>query len=210
MTEETRRAETRKRAYHHGDLREALLASVLEIARDSGVASVTMRRVARMTGVSESAAYHHFNGKPDLLAAGAQRVFGRFADALERGLTAHVDRGEDPAIGLSEGYVTFALDEPGSYQLIFGRHVVEAGLDTRDEVRAAGGRTVEIALSGLAKSLEMRNKTVSAEEVFPMVRAVLHGVVSLANEDELEVDMSADRVVALAARTVDTLLNGLE
>lgn len=183
------------------------MKTVLEIARESGVSGVTMRQVAARTGVSESAAYHHFDSKADLLAAGALLAFGHFTDALRDGVNAH--RGGDPVIGLSAGYVTFALGDPGAYQLIFGRHVVDAGLDTRQDVRTAGGATIELAYSALGESLKNRNKQTSAEEAFPMVRAILHGVVALVTENELEVDMPTERAVRLATRTVDALLNGL-
>jgi AcrR family transcriptional regulator len=202
--------DNQKRTYHHGNLRASLLSAVVDLARESGISAVTMRSVAARTGVSESAAYHHFRGKSDLLAAAAVNGFKLFAEYLETAVSARSSSGGDPAIGLAEGYVKFAAEDPGAYELIFGRHVVEEGIDQRDDAREAGGATIEIALNALSASLEHRGKKTPINEVFPMVRAVLHGVVELANEQEIQRDMSVDQMSAFATRTVDTLLNGLE
>lgn len=199
-----------RRSYHHGDLRASLLENVIDVARESGVDGVTMRTVAARSGVSESAAYHHFANKADLLGAAAARAFGEFTDALGRGVGERVADGGDPAIGLAEGYVGFALGDPGAYQLIFGRHVADTAIDTRDDVREAGGASIQVALDAIGRSLANRGSEASPEEVFPMVRAVLHGVVSLVAENELEQNMPTNHAVQLATRAIDAMLNGLD
>ena len=205
-----KKARPGRRAYHHGDLRGTLLRTVLDVARENGVAGVTMRSVAARSGVSESAAYHHFGGKADLLAAAAVIAFGDFSAALKTGIDSQTGDKRDPALGLADGYVRFALGDPGGYQLIFGRHIVEAGLDTREDVRAVGGESIEIALSALAESLSAREKRTSAGEVFPLVRAVMHGVVALISESELGENVPIEDAVALAWKGVDALLNGVD
>ena len=204
-----RSASSSLRSYHHGDLRASLLKAVIDVARSSGVSSVTMRAVAAKTGVSEAAAYHHFKNKADLLAAAASLAFDDFTAALDNGVQAELEAGGDPALGLVDGYLAFALSEPGEYQLIFGRHIVESGLDTRDDVRSAGAASIGIALSAIQRSITSRAIPETAEEVFPMLRAILHGVVSLVQENELEVDMSMERATELARKTVRALLDGL-
>src|SRR5262245_12466534 len=56
-------------AYHHGALREALVAAALEIIEAGDVGSVSLREVARRAGVTSAAPYHHFKDKNALLAA---------------------------------------------------------------------------------------------------------------------------------------------
>ena len=43
-------------AYHHGDLRAALLAEAAAMIDEEGTSSVTMREIGRRLGVSRSAA----------------------------------------------------------------------------------------------------------------------------------------------------------
>ena len=196
-------------SYHHGDLRQALLEATIEIAREKGLAAITMRSVSARAGVSEAAPYHHFSNKADLLAAAATLAFRHFGDAIAAGAEAARAAGDEPILGGTEGYVRFALTNVGEYQLLFGRHIAELSLDTRDEVRAAGRASIEVALDALAEALRLRNSPVSSDEAFPLLRAILHGTASLVHEKELGPDTSVDEAVALAQRAVGALLDGL-
>ncbi len=49
--------------YHHGDLRRALLAAALALLDEGGVEAVTIRAVARRTGVTHAAPANHFRGR---------------------------------------------------------------------------------------------------------------------------------------------------
>ena len=198
------------RSYHHGDLRQALLEATVEAAGEGGLDAITLRSVAARVGVSGAAPYHHFENKADLLAAGAALAFERLGTAISAGAEKAKIEGREPILGVAEAYVRFGLSSPGEYQLLFGRHVVDLSLDTREEVRAAGRLSIEGGLGPLAEALERRGSSMSAEEAFPLLRAVLHGTVDLVHEKELGSDMSTDRAVALATVAVRALLDGLE
>jgi AcrR family transcriptional regulator len=196
-------------SYHHGDLRRALLEATVEIAREEGLAAITMRSVSARAGVSEAAPYHHFSNKADLLAAAATVAFGHFGEAIGAGAEEARSAGGEPILGAAEGYVRFALTNVGEYQLLFGRHIVELSLDTREEVWAASRASIGVAHDAIAEALELRNSPISTDEAFPLLRAILHGTVDLVHEKELGPDMSVDEAIALATRTVAALLDGL-
>lgn len=67
-----------KRAYHHGNLRSALVQAALRAIAEEGPDGFTLRGVARRAGVSPAAPYRHFKDKDELLAA----VAGECADRL--------------------------------------------------------------------------------------------------------------------------------
>src|SRR5690242_21938592 len=67
------------RPYHHGDLRAALLAHARELLDRDGAEAISFRAVARAAGVSATAPYNHFHGRPDLLAAMATAGFATLA-----------------------------------------------------------------------------------------------------------------------------------
>jgi AcrR family transcriptional regulator len=46
-----------KKAYHHGNLREALIAAAKDILDTSGVEGLSLRKVAQQAGVSATALY---------------------------------------------------------------------------------------------------------------------------------------------------------
>ena len=93
--------------YHHGDVRNVLLQKAENILIDEGPTGLSLRRLARLTGVSEAAPYRHFDGKDGILAAVAISAFERFAQKLED-VAARIDTHEDRIMALGAAYVGFA------------------------------------------------------------------------------------------------------
>ena len=60
-------------AYHHGDLREALLEAAESVLLEQGVEGLTLRECARRAGVSHGAPAHHFGDARGLVLPGRQR-----------------------------------------------------------------------------------------------------------------------------------------
>jgi AcrR family transcriptional regulator len=54
---------TTERSYHHGDLRSALIEAGLRHLESGGEADISLRQLARETGVSATAVYRHFPDK---------------------------------------------------------------------------------------------------------------------------------------------------
>jgi len=113
----------KKKGYHHGDLRRALLDAGLKILVKQGPEGITLRELARRAGVTHAAPYRHFADKEALLAAVAEegfRAMGRKMD--ERRALA----GGDAARTLHElgvGYVLFAVEHPAHFKVMFGREI---------------------------------------------------------------------------------------
>lgn len=103
--------------YHHGDLAPALLAAAEEILVREGAQALTLRAVARRTGVSHMAPAHHFGDLEGLLSELAALGYRRFSARLEAALD---DPGRwTPSRALGQAYVAFAQDNPGLFQLMF-------------------------------------------------------------------------------------------
>ena len=62
-------------AYHHGNLREAILEAGLAHLEKSADEALSLRELARQTGVAANAVYRHFASKEQLLAALAAEGF---------------------------------------------------------------------------------------------------------------------------------------
>ena len=66
-----------KSAYHHGDLRTALLDAGDTVLAEHGLRGFTLRECARRAGVSHAAPKHHFSDVRGFLTAIAAREIGR-------------------------------------------------------------------------------------------------------------------------------------
>jgi len=108
-----------RRGYHHGNLREALVAAALALIAEKGPAGFSIAEAARLAGVSPAAPYRHFRDAEALLAEVALRGFDRFTAEL---IAAWNDGRPQPvrafeAVG--RAYLAFARDEPAYYAAMF-------------------------------------------------------------------------------------------
>ena len=65
----------RKKAYHHGDLRNAIIQEATARARVSGEKAIVLREIAPSIGVSATAAYRHFTNRQQLVEEVSARGF---------------------------------------------------------------------------------------------------------------------------------------
>ena len=114
-----------KRAYHHGDLRNALVDAAVAAARRDGPGAVLLRDIARQVGVSHNAGYRHFASRDDLLTAVSERGLAELAANMQRGLDRAPKRREPRAQArqrlraIGRAYVEFAVAEPGLFRTIW-------------------------------------------------------------------------------------------
>lgn len=126
-------------AYHHGSLREDLLAAAARVVAERGPSGLSLRELARELGVTHTAPRHHFGDKRGVLTAlaaqGHRLLAGRLVAAGEDFLEAGV------------AYVRFALDHPGHFAVMFRPDLVDEG---SEELRLARARTRSALLTGAA------------------------------------------------------------
>ena len=106
----------RKRPYHHGNLREALLDAA-QAAIESGTAyQVSLRELGRAVGVSHTSAQRHFADRRDLLNALAQRGFDRLGAALTELIEDRALSFDERLIRLAQAHVGFAGRHPALFR----------------------------------------------------------------------------------------------
>lgn len=113
------RSEGGRDSYHHGNLREALIAAALALIAERGPAGFSFAEVARAAGVSAAAPYRHFRDRNALVAEIARQGFERFAVALDR---AWNDGRPNPLAAIEScgrAYLAFARKEPAAYAAMF-------------------------------------------------------------------------------------------
>jgi AcrR family transcriptional regulator len=156
-----------RRGYHHGNLREALIAAALDLISKKGPAGFTFADAARAAGVSPAAPYRHFRDRDALLADVARRGFEGFAAALA---SAWDDGRPTPRAAferVGRAYLNFAANEPAQFSAMF-----EAGVPLGDypEVREAGDR----AFGVLREACETLAATMPKEKRPPSLMMALH------------------------------------
>jgi AcrR family transcriptional regulator len=102
------------RPYHHGDLPRALLEAAVQAIAEVGPAAVSLRDLARRTGVSHAAPAHHFGDKAGLLTAVAADGFRRLAATLGE---AYEATGSFLEVGVA--YVGFAVTHRAHFEVMF-------------------------------------------------------------------------------------------
>lgn len=110
-------------SYHHGDLKNALVAVGLQLLVEKGVNGLNLREVARRAGVTHAAPYRHFADKEALIAAIAEDGFQRLGMRIS---AAHAEAKGDAAVKLmtlGRAYIMFALEEPDSFRLMFSHTI---------------------------------------------------------------------------------------
>lgn len=109
---------TAKKAYHHGDLRAALIAEGLRLLAERDAEQLSLREVARGVGVSATAVYRHFPDKAALMGALATEGL----EMLSKAQHLAYDAAGGGVAGFSAtgtAYVRFALDHTALFRLIF-------------------------------------------------------------------------------------------
>ncbi|MFK0215258.1 TetR/AcrR family transcriptional regulator [Streptomyces sp. NPDC090298] len=134
---------TSRSTYHHGELRQAVLAAALDVIAAEGPGALSLRDLARRAGVSHAAPAHHFKDRTGLLTAIATEGY----DLLATGLA--------DAPGLRERgvrYVRFAVAHPAHFQVMFQPELLRAddpGLLAAKERASAELRTGVAGLTGV-------------------------------------------------------------
>jgi AcrR family transcriptional regulator len=156
-----------RRSYHHGNLREALIAAALDLISKKGPAGFTFADAARAAGVSPAAPYRHFRDRDALMADVARRGFESFAEALTRAWDGGKPAPRTAFERVGQAYLAFARTEPALFSAMF-----ESGLSVGDhpELRDAGDR----AFGVLREACEAIVATMPKERRPPALMMALH------------------------------------
>ena len=144
-----------RRAYHHGDLRRAIVTAALDVISAEGPSALSLRDLARRAGVSHAAPAHHFKDRTGLLTAIAAEGYGLLAATLTE-----AEDLRDAGVR----YVRFAREHPAHFQVMFTPELLRendlelttaralAGERLRDAVSAvpSEGRGTDARLAGVA------------------------------------------------------------
>lgn len=156
-----------RRGYHHGNLREALVAAALDLIARKGPAGFTFAEAARAAGVSAAAPYRHFRDRDALMADVARRGFEIFEQRLTAAWNGGLPNAFAALEAMGRAYLAFARDEPAYFSAMF-----ESGLpfEAHPALRETGDR----ALGVLRQACEAVAAKLPADTRPPAMMMALH------------------------------------
>jgi len=172
-------------AYHHGDLRAAVIAAGMKRLAEGDESELGLRALARDVGVSATALYRHFPDKEALLDALADEGLRRLgALQAQAWLKAGGASAGFKATGIA--YVRFAHDEPALFRLSFTRKIPERYQNKGSDGGSDGGETAyNLLRAGVGEALPgVKDPDVAALHAWSLV----HGLAMLILDRRIEWD----------------------
>jgi len=167
-----------KRAYHHGNLKAALVEAALELIALKGPSGFTLSQAAKEAGVTPAAVYRHFEGREDLIAEAARQGYDIFADLMEHAYQS----GQPSALAAFEAtgraYLAFARKFPGHYIAMFESGISVNRTPELAAVSARANAVLEKAADALSQHIPA-DKRPPAAMFSAHIWAMSHGVVEL-------------------------------
>ncbi len=171
-------AHTRQRsARGEGEqLRTDLLVAAADLIAEHGsVDGISLRAIARRTGVSPTAVYRHFSDHTELLQASVRHCWESFLRVLEDAR----DGGDDAFESFDRcgfAYAAFALENPGQYRVLFSHHI-----DLEAETSVVANATFMILVELVQRMLRACDDDRSTHFVAVQVHTWIHGIVDLSS-----------------------------
>lgn len=177
-----------KDRYHHGDLRDSLIAAAYQLVISKGAEQFTLADACRLAGVTTAAPYKHFRDKQEILEIVCERGFDEMLAAAQ---AAVASAGEGSlaaiqAIGLA--YVSFARSKPNLFRLMFGQ---KPETHTAANVEQAGTGCFGYVISQVAQFSAKSGSTCDPRLVALRLWTFVHGSACLLI-DEAYAKVAAD------------------
>ncbi|NET08067.1 MAG: TetR/AcrR family transcriptional regulator [Symploca sp. SIO2B6] len=197
---------TSKATYHHGDLRQALIAGAIALINQQDVSSLSLRGLARHIGVSHAAPYRHFSDKEALLAVVAEEGFL----GLTQALTTAIEQKSQPLQRLEASgvaYIKYAITHAAHYRVMFGTYKSDctqySSLEqaSQEAFMVLENVIIEGQSQGVIKSGEPR-------QLAWVAWSLVHGLAMLLIDNQLPLVKTED-IEPISSFVTRTLIEGL-
>jgi AcrR family transcriptional regulator len=187
--------------YHHGDLRRAIMNAALEMTTESGLASLSLREIARRIGVTTAAPYHHFKDRQSLLVELAIEGYWGLFEAMSLALK-NTKSADSEMEAAAVAYLHFGRSYPAQYAIMFSGELTphpRAG-----EMMLVANRSLDLVRASLGSSGNL-GEAERTEAAF-CAWSLLHGILMLDRNTVLREDAAEQQ--RLAIRGVVALAHG--
>ncbi|TJY44497.1 TetR/AcrR family transcriptional regulator [Cohnella pontilimi] len=160
------------------ELRAHILRTAGQLFVELGYSNFSMRKLAERIGYSPATLYVYFRDKDDLLFLVVDDAFMRFTERLEAAASGGTDMWE--RLGrLGEAYVTFGLEHPAYYQLMFMWRI-DYLMEPQGIQKIPRVQAFDVLLRTVRDAMEQGVlRAESPETASDLLWAAMHGIVSL-------------------------------
>jgi len=187
--------------YHHGNLKQQLIACAYESIASNGIDGISLRNIAKIANVSPTAPYRHFRSKEHLLADVAALAFDNLHDSINKNA-----KTDDPAGDLVAGcliYIYFGFENRNIMELMFHYPIKKSLFPS---LVVSSGKVFGLLTEGIQR---INGATAASLPLNSMsMLAYTHGLLNIIQNDEL-VDPSTETDYAEASPQVKENLNKL-
>ena len=201
------------KSYHHGNLKEELIACACRLCERDGYTKLSIRSLAKESGVSQTAPYRHFETKEALYASVATNGFKKLSKACHIDTKKNVSKKQLVEIGCR--YIEFGLENANTYDLMFGTAV--GNFADYPELLEAANKTYDNMRSSFSKLANDSDDIIAFKCL--TLWSMVHGLVGIIRKvhvigDDIEHNihgpMTAGRMVAdNLEQHLDKVLSGL-
>lgn len=172
----------KKFRYHHGNLRDALMAAAMEILAMDGLSGLSLRALAKFTGVTQAAPYSHFRDKEDLLAAIAEKGFQQLALKMAEDATG-AQSVQERIEKLIASYIHFALQNKALFSVMFGREL--ADMKKHPTLAMTAGKSYSLFSAALSK---LQNSSEDTRFTTVAIWSLCHGLTTLIIDEKIKAE----------------------
>ncbi|MDB5525627.1 MAG: bacterial regulatory s, tetR family protein [Rhizobium sp.] len=175
---------TQKKAYHHGDLRQALLQTALDMIEETGLEGLSLRKIAARVGVSHAAPEHHFPSLRHLMNAMAGEGFVIFTRSITDERRSSSSDPAEQIRAASRGYLNYARAHPALFRLMFNAGLLDW---SDDDLREKAGKAYDQLREICAPAADFRGLKTEAERASleQLVWSQIHGQAHLMIDQKL-------------------------
>jgi AcrR family transcriptional regulator len=190
-----------KKAYHHGNLRAALVAAALKEIAKRGPEGFSLREVARRAGVSAPAVYRHFADKDALLGAVAADCAERLGAAIQSAVAEVADDPLEQFRATGIAYVRFAVEHPEHFRAMAVPNLFDR-MPAEDMQRANALNVEQYAVIRRAQEAGLIAQ-IPVADIMLAATSLVHGIAHQIVEGRLgKVDVARATELAVAATAV--------
>lgn len=171
--------------YHHGNLRQAVIDTALQLAEESGNEQISLREVARRIGVSSGAPFRHFADHSALMTAIAEEATVRLRLMVERDQHRSPPQAIERLRTMGQSFLNWALEHPTSFRLVSARRLYDFESSPTLQTHFAVVRERTVSFVEMAQREGDLQADVPPERLALMLRSAVYGMARMHVDGQL-------------------------
>lgn len=195
-----------KQAYHHGELRQALIDAARLLIGERDGNDFSLSDACRRAGVSTAAPYRHFADKNAIIAEVVAQGFHDMASRSRDAAEVFPRGARDRILAVGRVYLTFALQEPALFRLMFSQKASPGG----DDIVTVEGKTCfEYVVAEVIDFCTLNGVRGNAQLIALQLWTMVHGAASLTIDGDYDKVSPGADVQSMIESAADRLLFSL-